>query len=163
MRKILVAVSAVAFMAVGAAHAENKNNSGCGLGTVVFKGKKKMHFEILAVTTNGSSGNQTFAISSGTSGCTKNGVVDPPARVAAYTGSNIDKLARDAARGKGESLESLALLMGIEEQDKAKFFTASQQNFATIFPSENATAEEVLKAWYDVMARDHALNRYVKI
>ncbi|MDH3700626.1 MAG: DUF3015 domain-containing protein [Alphaproteobacteria bacterium] len=163
MKHALIAVAAVALMAAGAAQAENKNNSGCGLGTVAFKGQTGLAPQVMAVTTNGSSGNQTFAISTGTSGCTKNGVVDPPKRVAAFTGSNIDKLARDAARGQGESLESLAALMGIDEMHKPAFYRTSQRNFGTIFPSENVTADSVLKAWYGVMSQDKMLSRYAGV
>lgn len=163
MKYSILAVSAVALLAFGTAQAENKNNTGCGLGTTAFAGKTGKAYEVMAVTTNSTSGNQTFAISTGTLGCTKNGVIDPPNRVAAFTGSNIDKLARDAARGEGESLESLAALIGIEEKDRATFYKMSQQNFATIFPSENIKAGEVIKTWYGVMAQDDALKRYVAV
>ena len=163
MKYSLIAVSAAALLAFGTAHAENKNNTGCGLGTQVFAGKTGKVYEIMAVTTNGTSGNQTFAITTGTSGCTQNGVIDPPSQVAAFTGSNIDKLARDAARGEGESLESLASLIGIAEKDRPAFYKMSQQNFATIFPSENIKAGEVIKTWYGMMAQDKALSRYVSV
>lgn len=161
MKRILIAAVAVAALTVGAAHAANTNNAGCGLGTIVFKGQSGLAPQILAVTTNGTSGNQTFGITTGTLGCTKNGVVDPPQMAAAFTGSNIDRLARDAARGEGESLESLAELIGIDEQDKPAFFAASKENFSTIFASENTTAKDVLEAWYAVMAEDEVLQRYV--
>lgn len=161
MKYTLIAVSAAALLAFGTAHAENKNNTGCGLGTQAFSGKTGKVYEVMAVTTNGTSGNQTFAISSGTLGCTNNGVIDPPSRVAAFTGSNIDKLARDAARGEGESLESLAMLIGIEAKDRPAFYKLSQKNFSRIFSSEDVKAGDVIKTWYDVMAQDKALNRYV--
>ena len=160
MRYKLLAAIAVAIMAFGTAQAENKNNSGCGLGTTLFKGQTGTGSQSLAVTTNGTSSNQTFGITSGTSGCAKDGVVDPPQEAAAFTGANLGNLARDAARGEGESLESLAELMGIEEQDKQVFFQTTQRNFSTIFASENATANDVLVAWYRVMAEDEVLSRY---
>ncbi len=160
----LLAVTAVAIMALGTAQAqEHKNNVGCGLGSVVFEGQSGTAQQSLAVTTNGTSSNQTFAITSGTSGCTKDGVVDPPAQTAAFTDANLTTLARDAARGEGESLASLAELMGIEEQHKYVFFQTTQRNFSTIFASENTTANDVLVAWYRVMAEDEVLNRYVSV
>jgi len=163
MKYSLIVVSAAALLAFGTAHAENKNNTGCGLGTKAFAGKTGKVYEIMAVTTNGTSGNQTFAISSGTLGCTNNGVIDPPSQVAAFTGSNIDKLARDTARGEGESLESLASLIGIDEKDRSAFYKLSQKNFATIFPSENVQAGDVIKTWYGVMSKDKTLSRYVTV
>ncbi|MBE9554070.1 MAG: DUF3015 domain-containing protein [Proteobacteria bacterium] len=161
MKRILFAAIAITALTAGAAHAANNNNVGCGLGTMAFKGQTGTGPQVMAVTTNGTAGNQTFGISSGTLGCTKNGVVDPPQMAAAFTGSNIDNLARDAARGEGEALESLAELIGVEEQDKSAFFATSKDNFSTIFASENTTAEDVLAAWYGVMAEDDVLQRYV--
>lgn len=160
MKRILIAAAAAAALTAGAAQAANTNNVGCGLGTMVFEGKTGVVSQVLAATTNGTSGNQTFGISTGTLGCSKNGVVDPPVAAAVYTASNIDNLARDAARGEGETLESLAEVIGIEEQDKSAFFVASKENFSTIFASENTTAEDVLAAWYGVMAEDEALQHY---
>jgi len=49
-------------------HASQKN-TGCGLGSVIFKGQDALLFQILAVTTNGTSGNQTFGITTGTLNC----------------------------------------------------------------------------------------------
>jgi hypothetical protein len=154
-------VSAAALLALSPAHAANDDNTGCGLGTEVFKGKTGKVYEILAVTTNGTSGNQTFAITTGTSGCSDNGVIGASDQVKAFAGANIDKLARDAARGEGESLESLAALIGIQEQDRPAFYRLSQHKFATIFPSEKVKAGDVIKTWYGVMAQDKALSHYV--
>jgi hypothetical protein len=77
-----------------------------------------------------------------------------------FTGSNMDKLARDMSVGHGESLETMANLMGIQEQDKEHFYTASQQNFDKIFSSEDVTAEQVLASLNAVMAKDETLSRY---
>lgn len=160
MKRVLFTAVAMTALIVGGAQAANTNNVGCGLGTMVFKGQSGVGPQVLAVTTNGTSGNQTFGISTGTLGCTKNGVVDMPQAAAAFTASNMDNLARDTARGEGESLESLAEAIGVEEQDKAAFFVASKENFSTIFASENTTSGDVLDAWYSVMAEDEVLKRY---
>jgi len=39
------------------------NNVGCGLGSTIFEGESGLVKQVLAVTTNGTSGNQTFGIS----------------------------------------------------------------------------------------------------
>ena len=160
MKRVLFAAVAMTALIAGGAQAANTNNVGCGLGTMAFKGQSGVGPQVMAVTTNGTSGNQTFGISFGTLGCSKNGVVDMPQAAAAFTASNMDSLARDTARGEGESLETLAEAIGVEEQDKAAFFVASKENFSTIFASENTTAGDVLSAWYGVMAEDEVLKRY---
>jgi hypothetical protein len=69
-------------------------------------------------------------------------------------------LARDMSVGHGESLETIAELMGIAEEDKSSFFAVSQQNFDKIFSSEDVTAEQVLASLNEVMAQDEKLARY---
>jgi len=158
MKKIIAAtfVSAMAISSVNAA----PNNVGCGWGSMIFEGKKGTAEQVLAATTNGTFGNQTFGISSGTAGCARDGVVQKYAAADAFTGANMEKLARDMSVGHGEALETMASLMGIADEDKPAFFKASKDNFAKIFSSENVTSEEVLTALNNVMASDDTLSRY---
>lgn len=137
------------------------NSTGCGVGTILFKGQSGVVPQVVAVTTNGTFGNQTFGISSGTLGCTQDGVIEPPAEVRMLMLSNLDNLARDVARGEGETLGALAHLMAITEADQPHFFATLKLNFGRIFPSPNVTADEVFVAMRAVMAEDRVLNRYV--
>ena len=139
---------------------ETANSAGCGLGTMVFEGQQGIAPQVLAVTTNGTSGNQTFGITSGTLGCTQDGVVRSPTEVRVLLMSSLDNLAVDMARGDGETLESLAALLAVEDQDKPRFFAAMQDNFVRIFPDEDVTAEEVLVSMNAVLAEDEVLSRY---
>jgi hypothetical protein len=165
MKKLSVVAVIGVLLAAPAAQAqkqgETANSSGCGVGTILFEGQKGVAPQVLAVTTNGTFGNQTFGISSGTLGCTQDGVIRPPAEVHMLMFSNLDNLARDAARGEGETLESLAHLMAIEEADKKHFFTTLKANFERIFPNPNVTADEAYASMQAVMAEDAVLNRYV--
>jgi Protein of unknown function (DUF3015) len=164
MRTLIIPTVLVLALATPAALAqedETANSTGCGLGTMVFEGQKGVAPQVLAVTTNGTSGNQTFGITSGTLGCTQEGVVRPPTKVRMLLMSSLDNLAVDMARGDGETLDSLASLLGIEDQDRPRFFSALQNNFARIFANENVTAEEVLVSMNAVLAEDAVLSRYV--
>lgn len=136
------------------------NNAGCGWGTMIFDGEKGKTSEILAATTNGTSGNQTFGISSGTAGCASDGVVQKYAELEAFTGANIDQLARDASVGYGESIETLAGLMGIAKENRAEFFKVSKNSFSEIFSSASVTSEQVLAAYRKVMAANPVLRKY---
>jgi len=159
MKKTLISVALLAGMSATSAFAAQEN-TGCGLGSMIFDGKSGVAPQVLAVTTNGTSGNQTFGITSGTLGCTQDGVVQSTQKLSMFTGSNMDKLARDMSVGHGESLETMASLMGIQDQDKATFYSVAQQNFDTIFSSDDVTAEQVLASLHDVMAKDETLSRY---
>jgi hypothetical protein len=160
-----ISVFAVAIaLTVGAAYAQEgevADSSGCGVGTILFKGQTGVAPQVLAVTTNGTLGNQTFGITSGTLGCTRDGVVSPPAEVRMLVVSSLDTLATDVARGEGETLASLASAMEIEEADRAHLYGALKSNFTRIFPSENVTADEVLVSLQTVMAEDEVLRRYL--
>ncbi|MDY0117622.1 MAG: DUF3015 family protein, partial [Sulfurimonadaceae bacterium] len=70
MKKI--AVSLVALFALGtSAFAGVNNQTGCGLGSMLIKDDSTAIMLALQATTNGTSGNQTFGITSGTLGCQK--------------------------------------------------------------------------------------------
>lgn len=155
-KKFLAAVTTVVTLAASSAYAEN---TGCGWGTMVFEGKTGMGNEILAVTTNGTLGNQTFGITTGTAGCDE-GATIASAEVQVFASANMDKLARDMAVGEGETLDSLADLMKIDEADKAKFFTLTKTNFDKIYHSEDVTTGEMLSALQDVMTREPDLVKY---
>jgi Protein of unknown function (DUF3015) len=164
MRMLIVPTVLALGLATPAALAqedETANSTGCGLGTIVFEGQKGIAPQVLAVTTNGTSGNQTFGITSGTLGCTQEGVVRPPTKVRMLLMSSLDNLAVDMARAHGETLDSLASLLSVEDQDRPRFFSALQNNFVRIFPDENVTAEEVLVSMNAVLAEDAVLSRYV--
>lgn len=146
-------------MVMGSAQAA-QDNVGCGVGSMVFDGQSGVAPQVLAATTNGISGNQTFGITSGTLGCTQDGVVRDHTKLSMFTGANMESIASNMAVGEGEALETMAELMGIEDADKAAFYTASKQNFDRIFPSAQVTAEEVLSAVDEVMAADATLAKY---
>ncbi len=158
MKKLLVA-TVLTIASISAANA-GPNNVGCGWGSMVFDGKTGTGSQVMAATTNGTSGNQTFGITSGTAGCAADGVVTKSAALSTFMAANIDKVSHDMAIGKGESLETIANLMGIAAQDKATFYKTTRENFDSIFASENSTVGEVLASLDSVMAKNATLAAY---
>jgi hypothetical protein len=143
------------------AMAAGENNIGsCGWGSKVFQGQRGLAPQVLGATTNGTSGNQTFAISSGTSGCTQDGAVSSTWKTAMFIDGNKDKLAQDMSKGNGEALQSLAQLIGVKDADKAAFYRATKENFAQIFGSDSATAEQIAAGLKQVLAADSSLAQY---
>ena len=136
---------------------------GCGLGTVLFEGKSGTAIKVLAATTNGTYGNQTFGITTGTLGCKSDGVITSRARISMFMGTNSERVARDMSVGHGESLNVLADLMGVKDQDKALFFSTAKANFSTIFAADNQTAGQVLAALQQVMVKDKTLATYAAV
>ncbi len=158
MKKILIA-SLLSTVAITSAQAETVN-VGCGLGSMVFDGKTDKVSQILAVTTNGTSGNQTFGISSNTLGCATDGKVKSYAAVSTFMTANIDRVAHDMAIGQGESIDTLASLMGMSKEHKARFFSLIKNNFDHIFSSASTTSDEAINAMASIMANDKVLAQY---
>ncbi len=154
--KKLLAVASVAALFPAAAMADNIGS--CGWGAKLFDGQSGVAPQVLAVTTNGTFGNQTFGITSGTSGCTQDGTVKSTWKTALFIDGNREALARDMSVGSGETLDSLALLMGVDAQDRDAFNRAAKANFARIFV--NDATPEIMAALRQVLAQDTQLSRY---
>jgi hypothetical protein len=142
------------------AMAAGNNVGSCGWGSKVFDGQSGVAPQVLAATTNGTFGNQTFGITFGTSGCTQDGAVSSSWKTAAFIDGNKSKLARDMSRGNGETLDALAKVMGVADADKAHFYTTTKQNFDRIFPSDQADTQAVLDGLKLVVASDARLSAY---
>lgn len=140
MKKILVSMVAVVALS-SVAMAGVNNQTGCGLGSVIIKDDSTAIMLALQATTNGTSGNQTFGITSGTLGCKKTQFVMNE-QAQDFVASNMDQLAKEIAIGHGESVDTLAELLKIS--DKAAFSASLQENYNSIYTSQNATMADVL-------------------
>lgn len=160
MKRTLV-LAAVGVLASSGVALAGDPDVGCGWGTMAFRGQTGVAPRVLAATTNGSVlGNQTFGISSGTLGCKSSGAIQADARLNMYAGANIDRLASDMAQGQGESLETLATLLGVSDADKPALFALTKAHFGNLFPSEQVTAGEMLGTLSTLMATDAQLAKY---
>jgi hypothetical protein len=159
-KTLMIAAAALVLATAGGAKADD--DIGCGLGTQLWEGEEGLVFKVIGATTNGTFGNQTFGITSGTLGCKQSGVITADARVQMFASANIDALARDMARGEGETLDSFAHLMSIPDQDKGHFFRFTQAHFVDIFAGDEVTAGEMLSSLHSLMAKDATLSAYVR-
>jgi hypothetical protein len=159
MTKKLLLVSAVMLAPLSSALAVD-NVGGCGWGSKLFSGQKGIVPQVLAVTTNGTSGNQTFGITTGTSGCTQDGVVKSNWKTAMFIGNNMNRLARDMSVGHGETLDSLATLLNVSAEDKAEFNATLQSQFSSVFTSEEIMSEEVAANLRQVLSSSATLSAY---
>lgn len=143
MKKILISLSITAILAASSsAIAAGNSNTGCGLGSVIIKDQSSTVMQVLAATTNGTSGNQTFGITSGTLNCetpTKMVMNDKAQKFAA---NNMDSIAIDIAAGKGESLDTLLSLINVEDKNVAA--ATLKSNFSNIYTSASVTSAQVV-------------------
>jgi len=140
MKKLIVSIAAVAALS-SAAFAGVNPQTGCGLGSMIIKDDSTAIMLALQATTNGTSGNQTFGITSGTSGCKKTKFVMNE-RAEEFVASNMDQLAKEIAMGHGESVDTLAELLSVEDKDA--FASALQANYNSIYTSKNVEMADVL-------------------
>lgn len=148
MRKIYLSLVAAAGMMM-ASNAQAIDSTGCGLGSMAWRGQSGIAPQVLAATTNGLFGTQTFGITFGTSGCDPNGRITGGTgrMVLAFMENNMEQFAMDAAAGRGETIETLA---GILNVDSAVLGAKTQQNFAVLFPTQDTDAASVTLALLDV-------------
>lgn len=135
--------------------------AGCGLGTeVIFKQADEWHEHVLAATTNGTSGNQTFGMTSGTLGC---GDAKGPlaAGVDQFINENVEQLAAESAKGEGETISALSELIGINSTDEAAFKKTLKNNFDQIFSSIKTTSGQAYLALVEIMSKDAKLAKYL--
>lgn len=157
MKKTLIA--GLIALAPFAAQAADKG-PGCGWGAMVFDGQSGIGPNVLAATTNGILGNQTFGMTSGTAGCDSNHTITAAA-ADIFLNKNMEKVARNMATGEGEALDTLASLIGVAEEDKAHFFSMTRNNFGKIYGGDKASSVEVLTSLKEVMKADSKLAKYV--
>ncbi len=134
--------------------------AGCGLGShVIFKQADEWHEHVLAATTNGTSGNQTFGMTSGTLGCeSANGPL--ASGVNLFIDDNLEQLASESASGHGETLAALSELIGIQSEDQSHFTLAMKANFDQIFAADSNSAT-VYDSIVSMMQQDITLAKYL--
>lgn len=136
-------------------------DAGCGAGSKIWAGQSGTPYKLMAATTNGSFGNQTFGITSGTLGCHQEGTVTAEYRIPLFAAANLDQLSADMAAGHGDTLTALAALYGIPEQDRAGFYTLAQAHYGNIFTTASSSSNNVVTALNAVMKSDQYYARFV--
>ncbi len=127
--------------------------AGCGFGSLLIG---KQGGQIFAATTNGTSINQSFGITSGTSNCEDPMSMNAVAgRVDVFVNGNQVALASDIARGSGETLQTLAKIMKCSNE--RKLGQELQGSFGEVFPSAVVTPNEVTDSILNVIVNQPEL------
>ena len=128
------------------------NGPGCGLGKLAwsdYPNQQSIGAQILQVTTNLTFFSQTFAISSGTSGCTNDGTIFASEKVNVFAAVNFDQISQEMAQGYGEHLTSLATLMEIPTDQHQIFFAMAQEKYTTLIQGNTIPSHALMKVLYD--------------
>jgi hypothetical protein len=145
MKKLTALCLAVGMLPSVVLAAGNHPMAGCGLAYMLFaKDDNSRTVQILAGTTNGSFGAQTFGITSGTSGCTESGRLAKSREAEVYAEVNLKNLQREMAAGGGEYLNAFAALLGVSESNRPALFKLCQEKYADLFPAAGTTSVDML-------------------
>jgi hypothetical protein len=148
MKKLIFAVAMTAM--VSGAQAASYQAQGCGLGSTIWTDGSNLVHQVLGATTNGTSGNQTFGMTSGTSNCELDGAGHASV---VFIEANRVALSNDIARGNGDTLASLVRMYGCSNVEAAS--TALQKNYETIFTNA-ASAQMIDSSISNVIASNKA-------
>ena len=136
----------------------------CGVGTTIWEGNDSTGAKILAFTTNV----WTFkgiSTTSEISGCGEGDNLFKKVsneKLRYYASQNLDHLASDFARGRGEHLDAIAHLIQLPLADRDEFRALTQDNFESLFSHDHVTAGEVLDHLRELMIENDALASYVQ-
>lgn len=102
----------------------------------------------LKATLDTTSDGITNFLSSTTPGAwfTSEGLVKDQYKVTAFTTLNFQNLKEDMARGQGEYLTSLGILIGVPADYQAEFFALAQAKYPFLVSSDRTTPSEMLAA-----------------
>ncbi len=148
MKKIAFIVFSLFFLTIGVAFAgsQTDKNCGCGLGSLLFQDVNDgLISQVAAATTNGSFGNQTFGITTGTLGCEKFSTIAMKEKLNIFVADNMDSVAVDIASGQGETLEAIADLAEVSTESREALYTILQDNFNSIYPNADVTHSDVVQ------------------
>lgn len=160
MKKMLMAAVLMGSSVSMTAHAEAPGGPGCGWGNMVFDGQSGLPIHLIATIVNGTSGNKTFGMTSGTNGCSTDGALTYAGESLLAMNGVMEEVAQDMATGEGEALTALSVSMGVAAEDRARFNEVMHKNFTSIFPREDVTAGEVMANIEAVMQKDEKLASY---
>jgi hypothetical protein len=146
MKKLVLAAFVTLLFSSAAFAASAKQNTGCGLGTVIWKNKAdgSIVSQTMQATTNGSFGSQTFGISSGTLECDAPPNFVSNERLKEFVVANMDNLAKDIAVGRGESLNTFDELLQVPADQRPEFNAKLQSSFCSIFTHDQIAYAEVM-------------------
>ena len=136
--------------------------AGCGLGSMIM-GSDSGFSQVFASTTNGTSGSQTFGITSGTSNCGDHGLVRLDKEREVFAQENYTTLVKEMAQGKGENLYTLARLYQCPTESHQQFGAMVQEKFNHLVTTDQTTSAELLRELENQLTRHSKLAKACNI
>lgn len=159
--KRTLAICLLPLLAATSTQVSADSGAGCGIGQQIFAGQSGLGPHVLAATTNGSLFyNQLFGISFDSLGCNGETTITASYERNIFVASHFDSIARDAAQGGGQHLQSLAAIMNMSAEDTEFFYQFSQQQYDALFGQKVEDHEKWLVQLDDALRNDPKLAQY---
>ncbi len=143
MRKLILVPTTILLAGMAGA-SELRDNVGVGLGTLIWEpAGDGLISQICAATTNGIFFHQTLVITTGISGAKRPQSIAANKLYREFIHDNMDKLARDISTGSGETIDALAEIAAIPQDQRTTFARTLQSNYGKIYTSAKVTDKEV--------------------
>ncbi len=126
-----------------------QHNTGCGVGTALFKNSANDSAVLQVIQGflnwfGPLSLVQIIGITAGTAECEKPKKFAGGDRVNEFVAANMDNLAHDIAKGRGETLDAFADLLRIPVAERPEFYSQLQSGFSSIYTSPDVQMSSVL-------------------
>lgn len=102
----------------------------------------------------------TVDITSGTNGCGDT-ITDVSDLANTLSKEMMEELSKDMAYGNGEALNTIATIIGIEQEDRDQFSATTCEHVNQIFSTADVTSEQVINNLIVVMQNDEQLSKYI--
>ncbi len=129
MKKLFIG-SLILFAATGAQAAKLYGMAGCGLGALAMGPDGG---QVSAATTNSTSFNQGFGISSGTLNCLEPGKAAAVEAQKNFFVNNLDQLSKEMAQGTGSYVSAFAETFGCQNESSEIFASQMKRSYDDIF------------------------------
>lgn len=133
----------------------------CGWGNLLLEGQSGLGVHLGATSTNGTSGNATFGMTFGTNGCSVDGALTYGGDSLVWFDNVLDEYSTDVAMGQGETLNAVAVMIGVQPEDRDHFGQLMHKNFSQLFPTTDISSQEVMDSMITLMSEDSTLDKYV--
>ena len=152
MKKWMIVMGVLFFLAGNSYASTVAEDCGCGLGKAAIGEKQGLGWNLLGTFLNGLCGNQTFGMTSGTLECGTDNSIVINEKLDAFVADNMDTLAVDIAVGGGESIDALVEIAQLNPAQLAPLAATLQAQFDTIYPDANVSHTHVVSTIQGIIA-----------
>lgn len=163
MKSVVASMLVAIMIAIGSpVLAAGYGAAGCGPGSTIFKQNTKTD-QLMSWGTNFAinvlliPSIQQSAISTGTSNCGGSKSAILAQEDERFVAQNFDSLAKEMAVGRGESLDTLAGLLGCPAEQRSSFAAFTQKKYASLFRSDDTIPQEMLTTLKNELSDDQVM------